>query len=75
MMNKKGIADYLDFLGRRATELASKKNPTEDDLRVVNREVNKFVERLEESQPYDERFVREVNSLKFSQTFILLHIS
>ena len=64
-MNKQGILDYLDFLGRRATELASKKHATEDDLRVVNLEVNRFLGRLRESHRIDEQFMRDVDSLKF----------
>ncbi|MDH3217470.1 MAG: hypothetical protein OEN01_14505 [Candidatus Krumholzibacteria bacterium] len=65
-MNRRDICAYLDYLRRRATELASKDAPTEDDLRVINIEVRKLLERLDDSRFEAGRFVNDVASLKCS---------
>jgi len=66
LLNKEEIVEYLGFLRSRANELASKERTTEDDLRVINIEVNKFLDRLRESHFENQRFIRDVDALKFS---------
>jgi hypothetical protein len=66
LLNKENIIDYLVFLQTQANEHSSKAESKEDDLRAINLEINKFLERLKESHCGDRRFMQDVESLKFS---------
>jgi hypothetical protein len=64
MLSERDVLEYLGFLGDYARGLLLKKAPKDDDLRALNLEVNKFLERLRESPVLDERLLGEIGNLK-----------